>query len=252
MNLYSSYAKITLLEDVAEKNTCIHRLHPFTKLVCTLCYLIAVVSFPSGQPGKLLFFIFYPALLLPLAEIPFRLFFQRLLLALPFCLLGGLSNLFNTLPAFSAGVFVITQGMLACTSILVKTLLCVCAVLLLAASTPMSLLAAALRRCHVPAVFILLLMMIYRYISLLLEEAGRMYMAYRLRSGRTAGVALQDCGSFVGSLLLRSFDRAERVWTAMQCRSGGSASLPPSPAWNIGDIFYISGVLLFCGTIYLL
>lgn len=252
MNHFSARSKINLLEDVARQNTCIHRLNPFTKLLCTVCYLITVVSFPASQPGQLLLFIFYPAVLLPLAEIPFRLFFQRLLIALPFCLFGGLSNLLNTAPAFLLGSFLVTQGALACVCILLKTLFCVCAVLLLVATTPLEELAATLRRCHIPAVFVLLLLMTYRYISLLIGEAGKMYTAYRLRSELSSGIAFRDCGAFVGSLLLRSFDRAERVWAALQCRSAGIGALPPPAPYRLQDFFCLPFLLLFCGLAYFL
>ena len=60
--------------------------------------------------------------------------------------------------------------------------------------------------------------MTYRYLSVLLEEAGQMALAYRLRSNGERSIRMRDMGSFLGQLLLRSFDRAERVYTAMTCR----------------------------------
>lgn len=116
------------------------------------------------------------------------------------------------------GDFSITSGMLVFFSVLFKTYLCVMAVLLLVATTPVVSLTDSLRLLRVPLVFINVFEMTYRYIGTLLEQTNSMYTAYRLRGGRKKGVELRHMGPFLGQLLLRSFDRAERVYSAMQCR----------------------------------
>ena len=45
-----------------------------------------------------------------------------------------------------------------------------------------------------------------------------MYTAYALRAPGQKGIKMKDMGSFTGQLILRSFDRAERVYQAMKCR----------------------------------
>ena len=92
------------------------------------------------------------------------------------------------------------------------------AVLLLVAVTPFSHLTGQLRRLRVPDIFVTLFEMIYRYIGVLLEEASSMYTAYMLRSTERRGLQMKHMGSFVGQLLIRSFDRAERVYEAMKLR----------------------------------
>lgn len=154
-----------------------------------------------------------------LSETPYSMLLKRALLALPFCLLAGLSALFlETGAAFSLGDIVITRGMLVFLSVLLKTYLCVMAVLLLVATTPVVSLTDALRALRVPFLFISVFEMTYRYIGTLLDQTGSMYTAYRLRGGRRKGIELRHMGAFLGQLLLRSFDRAERVYSAMQCR----------------------------------
>ncbi|MBK5263575.1 MAG: cobalt ECF transporter T component CbiQ, partial [Peptostreptococcaceae bacterium] len=79
-------------------------------------------------------------------------------------------------------------------------------------------------------IFVLLISMIYRYISVALEETINMYMAYSLRSPYSKGIKIKDMGSFVGQLLLRSFDRGERVYFAMKCRGfSGDYKYVPTP-----------------------
>jgi cobalt/nickel transport system permease protein len=45
-----------------------------------------------------------------------------------------------------------------------------------------------------------------------------MWTAYLLRAPAEKAIKMKDMGSFLGQLLLRSFDRAERVYNAMKCR----------------------------------
>lgn len=45
-----------------------------------------------------------------------------------------------------------------------------------------------------------------------------MTRACHLRSVKQTGLELRHVGSLIGQLLLRSVDRAERVYAAMQCR----------------------------------
>jgi cobalt/nickel transport system permease protein len=108
--------------------------------------------------------------------------------------------------------------MLASVSILLKALLSVTAVLIRVASTGMNALSRGLADMKVPGIFCLQLNLCYRYIGTLASEAFRMSTAYLLRSPREKRIMMKDMGSFLGQLLLRSMERAERVYFAMKCR----------------------------------
>jgi cobalt/nickel transport system permease protein len=71
--------------------------------------------------------------------------------------------------------------------------------------------------------------MTYRYIGVLVTEAYSMFTAYSLRSSGGKGIAMKDMGSFTGQLILRSFDRADRVYNAMKCKGySANYALPQS------------------------
>jgi cobalt/nickel transport system permease protein len=215
----SSIRDIYSLEQLSEHTTCIHRLHPVVKLLTAFCFIVAVVSFDRYAVAQLIPYVFYPTVIMALSETPYSLLLKRALLALPFCLLAGFSALLlETGTAFSLGGVVITSGMLVLFSVLFKTYLCVMAVLLLVATTPVVSLTDGLRALRVPSLFINVFEMTYRYIGTLLDQTGSMYAAYKLRGGHRRGIELRYMGAFLGQLLLRSFDRAERVYSAMQCR----------------------------------
>ena len=62
----------------------------------------------------------------------------------------------------------------------------------------------ALRQLHVPKIIPTLLLLCFRYISLLLEEVSVMITAYQLRAPGQKGIHISAWGSFLGQLLLRS------------------------------------------------
>jgi len=89
----------------------------------------------------------------------------------------------------------------------------------------------------------------YRYTGVLLNEAYSMNIAYSLRSPNRKGIEMRDMGSFLGQLLLRSFDRAERVYNAMKCRGYAFGYIPQyNRKLTIHDIVFITAVFAFCIT----
>lgn len=221
-DMQSRLAQVYSLEQLSQKNTVIHRLHPISKMMTTLVYIICVASHGRYDLFSLAPFLFYPMVVMALAEVPFSMIGKRVLIALPFCLFAGISNLFwDREPFLAVGNFVVTAGAVSFLVILLRTGLCVAAVLILVAVTPFSQMTHQLRRLHMPAVFVSLVEMIYRYIGVLLEEADVMLTAYRLRNPAVKWPLLKDVGSFIGQLFLKSYDRAERVYQAMQCRGYG-------------------------------
>lgn len=221
-DIKSKIQEIYSLEELSAKKTTIHRLHPLVKLMSAFVQIILVVSFSRYELGRLIPFIFYPVILMALSETPWKTVLKRVVLALPFVVIAGVSNvIFDRAVSFTLGGIAVSYGVVSLFSILYRTFLCVTAVLILVAVTPFHQLADQLRRMHVPDIFVTLFEMTYRYLGTLLDEASTMYTAYMLRSTEHKGLQMRHMGSFVGQLLIRSFDRAERVYSAMKCRGYG-------------------------------
>lgn len=229
------------LENIAEGDTFIHHLNPLTKTSTTFLYVVLVVSFGRYSISGLLPFIFYPIVFMSLGEIPLKPLLSRLAIALPFCIFAGIANVIfdqETMTTFLG--FNISFGLISLLSIILKAILTVMAVLILIATTKMSVISRQLIRLKVPSIFVLLLSMIYRYISVALEETINMYTAYSLRSPYNKGIKIKDMGNFVGQLLLRSFDRGERVYFAMKCRGfSGNYKYVPTQNPPIGEWIYM-------------
>ena len=220
--------ELRALENLAAGQTVIHRLHPLTKLISTFTFIVFVVSFGRYDFARLAPYLCYPFIMMALAEAPYKLLLSRVLIALPFCLFIGLSNVIFENTAITLGGLSIRIGVLSLATILLKMYLCVMAALLLVATTPFTELTAQLRRIHVPVAFVVVFEMTYRYIGVLLEEVFGMMTAYKLRSGTKKALDMRHMGSFVGQLLLRGFDRAERIHAAMRCRGYSLKHIPPA------------------------
>jgi cobalt/nickel transport system permease protein len=229
----NSLYNMRLLEELAGKETSIHRLHPLVKLLTTVAYLMGVVSFGRYEISSLLPFVFYPVLIFTLAELPVAQVLKRVLLALPLIIgIGILNPLFDQNTILLGGI-AISRGWVTFLSILIKCGLTVTASILLIATTGMDRLGAALRMLKVPKVFVLQLLLTYRYISVLIEEVSRMQRAYSLRAPGEKGIRLSVWGSFAGQLILRTFDRAQRVYQSMSLRGF-------TGEYNTGDIAKLS------------
>jgi len=239
------------LEQLAAGNTCIHRLNPLVKLLAAAVFIITVVSFDRYALGRLMPYIFYPALLMALSETPYSMLFKRFLIALPFCLFAGISNvIFDRNTALIIGGLTISRGFISFFSILFKSYLCVMAVLILVSVTRFSELTNEMRRLRLPQIFIIMFELTYRYTGVLLNEAYSMSIAYSLRSPNRKGINMRDMGSFLGQLLIRSFDRAERVYNAMKCRGYALQNMPQdNRTLALHDIIFFVVVSVFCITL---
>lgn len=221
---------INEVEAMARGDSCVHRLLAVTKVALLLAYLLAVVSFGRYDVSGLAPMFAYPVLMCALAGLPFWKIMRKSLVALPFVAFVGISNIiFDRLPAFYIAGFAVTYGMTSCASLMLKALLSVSAALIAISTTELVHMCSAMIALKAPRALAVQLLLTYRYISVLVTEAGNMLTAYHLRGSRQRGVRLADSGSLVGQLLLRSFARAERIYEAMKCRG------------FTGDLFLHSG-----------
>jgi cobalt/nickel transport system permease protein len=248
VDFYRKAGGIGRLETLALGNSPIHRLHPGAKILTTLAYIGTVVSFPARDLSGLGIFFLYPAVLMSLSGTPWKPLLARLLVSLPFVLMGATSNLIMLQePVFYLGSLPVTAGMVSFVSILCRSFLAVLAALILIATMPFPDLVRQLGRMGAPRIFCLQTTMTWRYITVLLLEAGAMYTAYMLRSGGQRGIKMKNMGSFLGTLLVRCFDRAERVYCAMKCRGfDGSYNSGPARALRPWDWLFVAVV---CGAL---
>lgn len=113
------------------------------------------------------------------------------------------------------------EGLAAGAELAVVVLAGVSLLLLLGLSTPLPALLSALRWYRVPGLLIDIGMLMYRYLFLFVEETQRMRQAQRLRGPEVPWRrAMGGFNSMGANLLIRSYDRSQRVYDAQRLRGG--------------------------------
>ena len=245
-NFINTVNNMGLLDDMSRQKSYIHKLHPLTKLTTTLAYLIFVVSFDRYEITGLLPLFIYPIIVLTLADIPAKFILKRLLFIEPFIIGIGVLNPILDHNIINVSGYAISAGWITFISIFLKSGFTVTAAILLIATTGMDKLAYALRILKIPRSFVLQLLLTYRYISVLTDELGQILIAYSLRAPNQKGVNHKVWGSLVGQLILRTFERAYRVYQAMCLRGfNGEYNNGTSTRITKNDLLYFSIWILF-------
>ncbi|EXI72104.1 MAG TPA: cobalt ECF transporter T component CbiQ [Candidatus Accumulibacter phosphatis] len=215
----SSFPDFGYLDSLASRDSPIHRLDPRVKLLTTLLFIVCVVSFDRYALSPLLPFAIYPVVLLTLAKLPPGYLLRKLLLASPFALCIGIFNpLFDRAILLHVGSLEISGGWISLASIMLRFVLTVAAALILVASSGFDSLCLALARLGAPAAFVVQLLLLHRYLFVLGDEALRLARARAQRSFGRHGIELPVVASLLAQLLLRTLDRAQRIYLAMKCR----------------------------------
>lgn len=224
-SLAASLLDLREMDRIALQNTALHRLDPKAKVLATACFLAVLGSFNRLEVSSLLPLALFPVALAVFGDVPFGLFFRKVLLGLPFILLlGAFLPVLDSTPAMRFGAVDISGGWFAYGSLMVRGLLAVATATALVAVTGFGDVCSALDRLGLPRIFVQQLLFLYRYLFTVGEETQRSLLARELRShGHT--MAWREYPSFTGNLLLGSWERAERVHSALLAR-GFRGTLP--------------------------
>jgi cobalt/nickel transport system permease protein len=247
MTFDDQYYNIGRLDRLSYQNSLVHRLDPRAKLIATLLFLFTVISFSKYEVSALIPFFLFPVLLMTLGEIPFRFILKKVLLVSPFAVFIGIFNpLLDTAQVLVFSGLTIAAGWFSFFSILLKFVLTISAALLLIATTPFPSVCHALRRFGMPSLFVSQLLFLYRYIFVLVEEAMRMVRARDMRSFGASGTGIKVFVRLIGTLFLRTIERAERIYSAMLSR-GFQGDMPTSKRSHIKaiDLVFVGTTLSF-------
>lgn len=244
-----------------EKDSLIHHLDPRVKVMVTLLFIISNVLLPDG--AWLAFLLGWGFILMVnlLAQLEPGYAFKRSFVALPFAL-AAVTTIFTISgqPVFglTIGPWHLTgtdAGLMRFLSILIRSWLAVQMAILLIATTQFPDLMHALSHLRVPGVMVAIVSFMYRYLFVLVDETMRLLRAREARSARPAGGGGggsifwrgRVAGNMVGQLFLRSYDRSDRVYSAMLARGYQGQYLTMNPhVMQLKDWFMgiFAGILL--------
>lgn len=236
----SAIYEIHHMDTLAAREQWVNRLHPLVKLILTILYITILVSFHKYDVTGVIAMVIYPVAVFLLADLSFLDSLKRLRIVLPLvCFIGILNPFFDKNYIVIAGITV-SAGVLSMITLILKGIFSVLASYLLIATTSIDKLCYAFRMLHIPKPIVTQFMLMFRYITVLLEEADRMTQAYMLRAPHQKGIHFKVWGSLAGQLLLRSLDRANDVYDSMLLRGyqGDYRYLQGRVAFSKGDVIY--------------
>ncbi len=241
------------LDEFAEGNTVIHRLDPRVKLLAG-APLVFVVALMEGIGGPLAA-LALAVLLSAVARLSPRMLLQRLLAVNVFVVLLWVFVPFGYPgeAALSIGPLTAThEGLRYVLGITLKTNAMVLVTIALLGTSHVFELAHALVHMRFPQKLVHLFFFFYRYISVLHDEYTRLRNAMRMRSfrPRTDMHTYRTYAYLVGMLLVRSFERSQRVYGAMLCR-GFHGHFPLMSHFHLHRADIVFAVLMAAATVYL-
>jgi len=241
--LDTAFYDLGRLDMLAEQDSIIHRLDPRVKVITTLLFIICVISFDKYEVSRLIPFFIFPALLIGIADLPFNYLLRKLILVSPFVLFVGIFNPFlDREVLLHIGSLQVTGGWLSLISILLRFSLTVGAGLLLIATTGFPAICMAIKKLGAPKIFAVLLLMLYRYLFVLIEESIRMIRAYTLRAFSRKKIRYPIFKQLLGTLLLRTLDRAQRIHMAMLSRAfTGDIKISRQFSFRTQEFIYLAG-----------
>jgi cobalt/nickel transport system permease protein len=234
---------IDAFDQYIRTNSIVHQMDPRVKVILTVAFIFSNALLPDGSWLAFSISWFLVLLVNDLSRLGLGYSFKRSFVALPFFLVA-VSAVFSPsgtpIAVWDLGFITLTPtdfGLIRFFSIVIRSWLSVQIAILLVSTTQFPSIIHAFEHLRVPRVLTMIIAFLYRYLYVLTDEALRLM---RARESRSAGIPGQKgggkltwrikvVGSMVGQLLLRSYERSDRIYHAMLSRgySGYIRTLNP-------------------------
>ena len=247
---------MSIQEPFSDGASVVHRLDPRGRIVVAAIFAILIATtstYATALAGLALAILCLALARLPLRQVAVRLlvvnsFIFFLWLVLPLTYPGD--------PVWRLGPLTATrQGLVFTGLITLKSNAIILALIALIATVPVVTLGQALHQMRVPDKLAHLLLFTYRYIYVFEQEYRRLVQAMKIRGfrPRTNLHTYRSYAYLAAMLLVRSFDRAERVFQAMLCRGfNGTFYSLTTFSWQGRDSLFLTASLpVLVGLVFL-
>lgn len=202
------------------KHSLIHDLHPASKLLAVLLFIITVVLTPNTEYWTFGVYLLLILGVLGMSKLPSLRMAKRMVVEVPFVIFALMLPIFGRKPDVQVlGISLSEAGLIAGFGILAKATLGVMASMILAATTPARDILNALAFIRLPNTLVQIASFMVRYSAVVLDELQRMKIARESRGFSARGVKhWRVLAQSAGALFIRSYERGERVHLAMLSR----------------------------------
>lgn len=217
--LVHSLFNISYLEELARRKNWLNDIHGLSKLLVTIVYILSVSSAGKYELNEVLLLMVYPVFILTSVDIPLKALLRKMFVPI---ILGASLGILN--PLLDKNVVVVTSqisisaGWLSFLVLFLKATLCITSAFLLVSTTPIEEIVGALNVLKLPKVMSVQVLLMFRYITILVQEFERALTAYSLRSGGGHAIEWRAWGSFMGQIFIRTSERSYRLYDSMKLR----------------------------------
>jgi cobalt/nickel transport system permease protein len=199
------------IDRFAHLDSSLHRLDPRIKILAFACFLVAVALVRDLAGAGLALGL--AGLWLALSRIPAGFVIRRLKAVLYF-----LTPFLLILPLTDPGGW--RHGLEHGAIIVLKGLAMVLTVLPMFGTTPFHVSMKALARLGLPQRLVTMILFTYRYLFVFGEESRTLQQALKARGFKAGGNwrTFRSLGNLVGLMVVRTFERTERIYQAMVAR----------------------------------
>ncbi|MBS7623579.1 cobalt ECF transporter T component CbiQ [Candidatus Bathyarchaeota archaeon] len=246
------FRDLMYLERYAGEVGVLQRVNPLAKVISLFLMILSAVVSKTLYPLAAIFGVLI--LLCWMSKISIRYFLKRVTLFIPLFAAAIASPLIFVTPGTSLATIMLgpltiqptVEGLMKAATFTFRIWVCVASLNLLVLTTRFSQLILSMDRLKLPRVFIVLTVVTYRYIYLFINEAYRMVLARDSRTVRREPrlQSLRSLANMLGVLLVRAYERGERVYLAMLARGLTPKARPSDMAkFRIGDWLFLTGSL---------
>ena len=197
------------IDKYCERDSFLHRLNARTKFLSFFLFIVLITATPPQRYVCLIAYFVIVVMLVCVSKVPVKHFAKSLIEIIPFAIF-----IVIFVPFFKKS----SEGLVIVWNVVVKSFLSILIITLLSSTTKFHHLLAGLQKLHFPKLFIMNLSFMYRYIFVLLDEKMRIERAVASRHHGKIKNFHKVFGSVIGSLFIRTYQRSERIYSAMCSR----------------------------------
>lgn len=215
----NAISEIHSIDNEANNNSFLTKLHPLVKLLITVTYIVLLTSIYKYNLSITLGMSVYLIIVSIIGDLSIKRCIKRLKIVFLLLVVIGIANpILDRNVITYIGIIPITTGMISMITLILKGFFAIISSYFLIATTSIENICYALKMIHTPNILITVFMLIYRYMILFLKEVEKIWTAYSMRAPNQKGIHYKVWGSMIGSLMIRSIDRAQIVYESMELR----------------------------------
>ena len=196
----------TYIDSYSSVDAPYQRLDARVKIIVTLAFGVIMAVSVGDRPLKVAPFFLFAMVLALISRIPVAVLLRRMLPALPFFLFASL-------------ILGFSKGSQAAIAAFLKAFLSVLSVIILVSTTRFSNLLKGLEGLKLSTLLVSMISFVYRYLFIIADEYGHIKIARESRNfGGSKRWQWKAIGHSVGTLFLHSYERGDRVYSAMVAR----------------------------------